>query len=73
LYVENIKKYLPTHNVKGISIFKDAMIDDGFSDMNQRLFSFDQFMTYLEKQDTIYSESALNEAKSKIKKYIVAA
>lgn len=73
LYVKNVKKHLQSFDVKGVTIVSEKMIDQTFSSMNNRLFSLNQFMTYLEEQDTIYSESALNEAKSRIIKYIVAA
>ncbi len=71
LYVQNIKKILPNIDVKGVTIFKDTMIDDTFTSMNGRIFSYQDFIAYIQKQPIIYSDDELEITQNSIKKALI--
>ncbi|GEM_PF-3348268 len=71
LYVKNIQKYLPTYPIKGITILKETMIDETFDAMNERLFSLKDFISYVQNQPSIYTESDLKNAQNKLEKNII--
>lgn len=71
LYVKNIQKYLPTYQIKGVSILKETMIDDTFDAMNDRLFSLKDFISYVQNQPSIYTDNDLKNAQNKLDKNII--
>jgi len=70
LYVKNIKTYLPNYEIKGVSIFDESMIDDSLESMNQRLFSLNEFLRYVQEQPSIYSLNDLKTAQNILDKVI---
>ena len=64
LHVKNLKKVLPKYEIKGVTILGEKMIDQSFSNMNNRLFSMDQFIEYVSSQPYLYSDYELKEAKT---------
>ncbi len=71
LYVQTIQKVLPSYEVKGLTLYKDTMIDDTFTNMNERVFSYQDLIAYIQKQPILYSKDALDLAQEKIKKSMI--
>jgi hypothetical protein len=55
---------LPKYEIKGVTILGEKMTDQSFSNMNNRLFSMDQFIKYVSSQPYLYSDYELKEAKT---------
>lgn len=69
MYVKNLKKYLANYDIKGVTIFDDKMIEPNVS-LDKRIYSFKQFVSYINEQPYQYSDHELDEIKQKLKSAI---